>query len=61
MGYSPWGRKELDTTERLTHTLIVYLSLSSHPSLLRAGTSPVLFIVVVPVNTTHSRCSTNIC
>ena len=20
MGYSPWGRKELDTTERLTHT-----------------------------------------
>ena len=19
-GYSPWGRKELDTTERLTHT-----------------------------------------
>ena len=21
MGYGPWGRKELDTTERLTHTL----------------------------------------
>ena len=20
MGYSPWGRKESDTTERLTHT-----------------------------------------
>ena len=20
MGYSPWGRKELDTTKRLTHT-----------------------------------------
>ena len=20
MGYSPWGHKELDTTERLTHT-----------------------------------------
>ena len=20
MGYSPWGRKELDKTERLTHT-----------------------------------------
>ena len=20
VGYSPWGRKELDTTERLTHT-----------------------------------------
>ena len=20
MEYSPWGRKELDTTERLTHT-----------------------------------------
>ena len=20
MGYSPWGSKELDTTERLTHT-----------------------------------------
>ena len=23
MGYSPWGRKELDTTERLPHTLAV--------------------------------------
>ena len=22
MGYSPWGRKELDTTEQLTHTLV---------------------------------------
>ena len=21
-GYSPWGHKELDTTEQLTHTLI---------------------------------------
>ena len=20
MGYNPWGRKELDTTEQLTHT-----------------------------------------
>ena len=23
MGYSPWGRKELDMTEQLTHTLIL--------------------------------------
>ena len=23
VGYSPWGRKELDTTEQLTHTLIL--------------------------------------
>ena len=22
MGYSPWGRKELDTTERVTHTQV---------------------------------------
>ena len=22
VGYSPWGRKELDTTEQLTHTYI---------------------------------------
>ena len=22
MGYSPWGRKKLDMTERLTHTVI---------------------------------------
>ena len=61
MGYSPWGHKESDTSERLIHTLIVYLSLSSHPRLLRAATSPVLFIAVFPVNTTRSRCSTNIC
>ena len=24
-GYSPWGRKELGTTERLTLTLVIYL------------------------------------
>ena len=23
VGYSPWGRKELDMTEQLTHTLIL--------------------------------------
>ena len=23
MGYSPWDHKELDTTERLTHTHVV--------------------------------------
>ena len=25
MGYSPWGRKELDITERLTYMKIIYL------------------------------------
>ena len=24
MGYSPWGRKESDTTERLTHTFTLF-------------------------------------
>ena len=24
MGYSPWGRKELDTTERLTQQLVIF-------------------------------------
>ena len=28
MGYSPWGRKESDRTERLTFHFIVYCSLS---------------------------------
>ena len=31
MGYSPWGHKELDTTERLT--LSLFQSNSSHPKL----------------------------
>ena len=26
MGYSPWGRKESDTTEQLTHTLTTVMS-----------------------------------
>ena len=26
-GYSPWGQKESDTTERLTHTHILHLHL----------------------------------
>ena len=25
VGYSPWGRKELDTTEQLTYMKIIYL------------------------------------
>ena len=25
VGYSPWGRKESDTTERVTHTHICYI------------------------------------
>ena len=29
MGCSPWGRKELGTTERLTLTLLTYDSVSS--------------------------------
>ena len=27
VGYSPWGCKESDTTERLTHTHIIYFKL----------------------------------
>ena len=23
IGYSPWGRKESDTTERITHTIVM--------------------------------------
>ena len=34
VGYSPWGRKESDTTERLTHTHII-----------RNGTSQVVLVV----------------
>ena len=29
MGYSPWGHKELDTTERLIHTHATFLFLES--------------------------------
>ena len=29
MGYSPWGRKELDTTERLTLSLLSLSKLSA--------------------------------
>ena len=29
MNYSPWGRKESDTTEQLIHTHLLTLSLSS--------------------------------
>ena len=31
MGYSPWGRKESDTTERLTHT---YITLNMYMSII---------------------------
>ena len=32
MGYSPWGRKESDTTERLTHThMSFWASLLAQP------------------------------
>ena len=30
-GYSPWGRKEMDTTERLTHTHTTQLARSACP------------------------------
>ena len=33
MGYSPWGRKELDTTERLTLLLFTYYYYMSHSRL----------------------------
>ena len=29
MGYSPWGHKESDTTEQLTHTHVVFTSFVS--------------------------------
>ena len=29
MGYSPWGRKELDTTERLSHRALLILGYRS--------------------------------
>ena len=32
MGYSPWGRKESDTTERLTHTHTHRLGIVGRPS-----------------------------
>ena len=31
MDYSPWGSKEMDTTERLTH---IHVALSSHSNIL---------------------------
>ena len=31
VGYSPWGHKELDMTERLTHTFFLSKPLASHP------------------------------
>jgi len=40
MGYSPWGRKELDTTERLHFHFLFKLVLSSPGSSLLAG-SPI--------------------
>ena len=44
MGYSPWGHKEPDTTERLTHTRYVKLAhnflsewIQAHPHHLLSG------------------------
>ena len=30
VGYSPWGRKESDTTERLTHIPGAYIPVAKH-------------------------------
>ena len=30
MGYSPWGHKESDTIERLTHTLVTIVNHTVH-------------------------------
>ena len=49
MGYSPWGRKELDTTERLTF-LTFY-------SLLCSGRSPNFGIRYVGEVYTYSTCT----
>ena len=44
-GYSPWGRKESDTTERLTHTqslLYFFCSFSAYLILASFGTGGVV-------------------
>ena len=40
-GYSPWGRKELDTTEQLTHTH-VYIFGCTGSSLQHTGSSSLM-------------------
>ena len=35
MGFSPWGRKESDTTEQLTHIHTTYVILDNSPPIMR--------------------------
>ena len=41
MGYSPWGRKESDMTEQLTHIDTTYVILDNPPTPSESYTPPI--------------------
>ena len=43
MGYSPWGHKESDTTERLTLSLFCFLPITQLPDSKMINSCPNLF------------------
>ena len=64
-GYSPMGRKELDTTERLHFHFSIYRLLklilfNLHNNLVKIGESDALFLIFTDKDTAHCRVKSKI-